>query len=194
MTSLAIASFRANSAFFPTSDLMEQKLLITPKTKILQLLESYPELESVLIDAAPLFEKLKNPVLRKTVARVTTIQQAAVIGRLRVDELLNKLRAAVGQDQISGTEEMSFVTEKPRWFLPERISGRLDIHAMLDSGEQPIHILIPKLQNLRDGAIFQVISPFIPAPLIDKATSLEMLHWVEEGDEGMVKIYFTRAP
>ena len=37
------------------------KLLITPKTKVLQLIESYPELEDILIEYAPAFKKLKNP-------------------------------------------------------------------------------------------------------------------------------------
>ncbi|MFH0843803.1 MAG: DUF1858 domain-containing protein [Bacteroidota bacterium] len=55
---------------------MENQLLITPKTKVLQLIETFPELEEVLINAVPAFEKLKNPVLRKTVARIATLQQA----------------------------------------------------------------------------------------------------------------------
>lgn len=42
-----------------------EKLIITPKTKIYDLLESYPHLEAVLIATAPQFKKLKNPVLRK---------------------------------------------------------------------------------------------------------------------------------
>ncbi len=59
---------------------MMEKLIITPKTKIYDLLESYPELEDVLLSSAPEFKKLKNPVLRKTIARITNIGQAATIG------------------------------------------------------------------------------------------------------------------
>ena len=77
-----------------------EKLIITPKTKIYDLLEAWPELEDTLIASAPEFKKLKNPLLRKTIARITNIGQAAVIGGLNVEELVNKLRAAAGQDRI----------------------------------------------------------------------------------------------
>ncbi|WP_297095775.1 DUF1858 domain-containing protein [uncultured Draconibacterium sp.] len=57
-----------------------EKLIITPKTKIFDLLEAYPQLEDVLIRAAPPFKKLRNPVLRKTITKITTLSQAATIG------------------------------------------------------------------------------------------------------------------
>lgn len=48
---------------------MSQKNLeITPSTKVAELLAAYPELEAVLIGMAPPFKKLKNPVLRRSVA------------------------------------------------------------------------------------------------------------------------------
>ena len=55
---------------------MDQKLIITPKTKVLQLIEAYPHLEDVLIEYVPAFKKLKNPILRNTVAKIATLQQA----------------------------------------------------------------------------------------------------------------------
>ena len=45
-------------------------MVISPKTKVGELLDAYPELESVLMEMSPAFEKLKNPILRRTVARV----------------------------------------------------------------------------------------------------------------------------
>ena len=69
---------------------MNTKLTITPKTKILDLLADYPELEEVLFDISPAFRQLKNPVLRRTVARVTTLQQAALVGGIRVEDLVKK--------------------------------------------------------------------------------------------------------
>ncbi len=83
---------------------MEKKLIITPKTKVSELLEAYPELERVLIDIAPTFKKLKNPMLRRTIARVTSLQQAASVGEIPVDVIVNKLRGIVGQDSIVAME------------------------------------------------------------------------------------------
>jgi hypothetical protein len=66
------------------------KLVITPKTKIQDLLVAYPALEEVLIELAPPFQKLKNPVLRKTIARVTSLSQAASVGGIAVETLTDK--------------------------------------------------------------------------------------------------------
>ena len=67
-------------------------LIITPKTKVLELIETYPELEDVLIQYAPAFKNLKNPVLRRTVAKIATLQQAASIGGVKTEELINRLQ------------------------------------------------------------------------------------------------------
>ncbi len=47
---------------------------ITPSVTVYALLEAYPELEEVLIGIAPPFKKLKNPFLRRSVAKVATIK------------------------------------------------------------------------------------------------------------------------
>ena len=73
------------------------KIIISPKTKVGELLDHFPNLESVLMEMSPAFEKLKNPILRKTVARVATLQQVAVVGGLNVNEIVNRLRKEVGQ-------------------------------------------------------------------------------------------------
>ncbi len=57
---------------------------ITPNMKVAEFLKHYPELESVPINMAPAFAKLKNPVLRKTVARVATLGQAAAFSMIQL--------------------------------------------------------------------------------------------------------------
>ena len=83
---------------------METKLIITPQTKIAELLDAYPDLENVLIDLAPAFKKLQNPVLRKTVARVTSIRQAAAIGKIPVETVVNKLSGLTGQGKLENIQ------------------------------------------------------------------------------------------
>ena len=77
-----------------------KQLVITPQTKVHELLEAYPELEDDLIEIAPVFRKLQNPVLRRTIARVTTLQQAALVGQVSVNLLVNTLRQKTGQDKL----------------------------------------------------------------------------------------------
>ena len=171
---------------------MENKLVISPKTKVLQLIETYPELEDVLIEYVPAFKKLKNPVLRKTVAKIATLQQASVIGNVKIEELINTLRKAVGEDLISIEENENYNTIKPEWFEESKILHSIDIREMLNRGEQPVNQVITELTSLSKGEIYKVISPFIPAPLIDKASSLEIKHWIDKKEEEVFEVYFIR--
>ena len=172
---------------------MEQnKIIISPKTKVLALIEAYPQLENTLISYVPAFEKLRNPVLRKTVARIATLQQAAVIGNVKVEELINVLRKEVGQDLISGAAEQEINTVMPVWYNPALVKQEADIRPMLAAVEQPVNQVMADLNKLEPGVIFRVIAPFVPAPLIEKATSLNIDHWLEQESEELFVVYFRK--
>ncbi|MEA4937668.1 MAG: DUF1858 domain-containing protein [Paludibacter sp.] len=171
---------------------MNTELIITPKTKVLQLIETYPELEDLLINMVPAFEKLKNPVLRKTVAKIATLQQAAAIGHLKTEDLINTLRKAVGQELTDGAGDVQFVTVRPEWFDDAKITQEFDIREMLLAGEQPVNQVISDLNRLNSGEIYQLIAPFLPAPLIEKAGSLNIKHWVKQEKDDLFIIYFLR--
>lgn len=162
-----------------------EKLIITPKTKIYQLLEAYPQLEDTFIDAAPPFKKLKNPILRKTITKITSLAQAATIGGIKVEELINKLRAEVGQSTIEAIEVKTddYTIKKPAWFNENKIVETIDIRDMLNAGEQPVHEVLSAVKKLGDKDILKVIAPFIPAPLLDKAISLNYQHWLNKQAE-----------
>lgn len=170
---------------------MNEQLIITPKTKVLQAIEAYPQLEEVLISYVPAFVKLKNPVLRKTVARIATLQQAAAIGNVPVEELINKLRAEIGQDLFTQNENQMYNTQQPEWYNESLIAGELDARPMLAIGEHPVNQVIADLKILETGKIYKLTAPFLPAPLIDKASSLNFKHWVTKSDDGTHIIYFT---
>jgi len=72
------------------------KVPITPATRVAQLLDAYPQLEDLLVKQAPAFERLKNPILRRTVARLTTLERAAGIAGIDVRTLVRRLREAAG--------------------------------------------------------------------------------------------------
>lgn len=139
---------------------------ITPDTKVGELLETYPGLENVLIDIAPVFSKLKNPVLRKTIAKVTSLKQAAVVGNVSLGEMVNRLRSAAGQD--------SLVTEPgSEWQNEEKteISATVKVYDArydLEYGEHPAGKVFSEVSKLTEGETYLLITPFVPAPLIDK--------------------------
>jgi ribosomal protein L29 len=170
------------------------KLIITPKTKIHDLLEEYPDLEDLLITAAPQFKKLRNPLLRRTIARITTLSQAATIGGINVEELINRLRDAAGQGALTDFEDAqsSYTTARPDWFSEDGISRTIDIRDMLHAGEQPVHEVLSAVKKLEEKEILKTIAPFVPAPLIDKAASLGYSHWIDERGPEEFFVYFSR--
>jgi hypothetical protein len=61
---------------------MKEHLEITPTTRVGDMLDTYPELEETLIGIAPPFKKLKNPFLRKSVAKVATLKHISAVGNI----------------------------------------------------------------------------------------------------------------
>ena len=171
----------------------KEQLIITPKTKVLQLIETYPQLEVVLIRYVPAFSKLKNPLLRKTVAKIATLQQAASIGNVKTGDLINILRKEVGQELLNESDNTTYNTNKPSWYNETLIEKEFDIREMLAAGEQPLNQVISDLNHLASGKIYKLTSPFLPAPLIDKAISLKIEHWVLRDTENLVLVYFYKA-
>lgn len=145
------------------------RLKITPKTKIGELLEAYPELESVLTGMSPVFEKLKNPVLRRTVARVATIQQISVVGGIPVEEIITRLRKETGQsgDANEYVEEELSSGEPPLWFNKSMVTQHYDATPVINSGESPMNEVLSRAASLRKGEIMELKTPFVPAPILD---------------------------
>jgi hypothetical protein len=145
---------------------------ISPKTKIGDLLDTFPQLEAVLISMSPAFAKLRNPVLRKTVARVATIQQIAAVGGLNVEDIINRLRSETGQTGSEESTENNYLSDKkPDWFNEKRITLKYDASPLINSGGSPMNEILSKSHNLKPGEILELTSPFVPAPIIDMLKS-----------------------
>lgn len=163
----------------------QHNLMITPKTKVGELLEAYPALEEVLIEISPVFAKLKNPVLRRTVAKVATLQQAAIIGNMPVEDLVSRLRSEIGQSIGSEAVEVAgyLSAEPPEWFSSEKIAGHFDATKMINAGESPMNEILHRVKSLNEGEIFELITPFVPAPIIEMILERKYKVWVENKDQ-----------
>jgi len=170
----------------------EIKLIITPKTKLFDLLESYPQLEKIITELVPALIKLKNPVLRQTIGKVSTIQQVAVMGNIGVDKLINLLRKEVGQDSFESVSLQNNQVEMatPAWFDRKNIGTAFDVRPMLAAGEHPVHQVMSDLNQLPEGKIYQITASFLPLPLIEKAKSVGFMDFVEKVYENEFNVYF----
>ena len=146
-------------------------LSITPQTRVGELLEAYPELEGVLVAMAPPFKRLQNPVLRRTIARVTTLERAAAVGGIPLREVILRLREAVGQPTdnlvVPDRDEAPASTEPAAWVDPDQVVWTVDADELLAQGEQPLGVVQRSVRELASPAIGLITSSFLPAPLIE---------------------------
>lgn len=146
---------------------------ITPKTRILDVLTHYPFLEEEIIRAAPPFENLRNPVLRRTVARLATLEQAAHIGGLNAPAWVNHLRRLVGQTEWSTGLESGAPLDIPPTSPadPDWVQGDpqfvVDGNQLLARGEVPLEQINQLLQKMEDNRFILLITSFEPQPMIE---------------------------
>jgi hypothetical protein len=167
------------------------QLIISPKTKVGEMLDTYPELEEVLMNLSPDFKKLKNPILRKTIGKIASLQQVASIGKIPVDVLVNTLRKEIGQNptDMQHTEEQT--TTQPSWFRRDKIIQSYDAREDINAGNHPMQFIFGEIGKTKQTEIFELITPFVPAPIIDKLGEKGYAAWTEMVDENTYKTYFS---
>jgi uncharacterized protein DUF1858 len=167
---------------------------ILPSTKVGALLDRYPELEDILIGLAPPFKKLRNALLRKGIAKVASLRQAAAVGGVPVIDLINKLRAAVGQEPIvseDASESISYFSGQPEWFATAKIVTSIDERAA-DPNKMPIVAVLQKAARLQAGEMLELVTTFLPAPGIEIMRRKGLRVWsVQEGPE-LVRTYVSK--
>jgi len=160
-------------------------LQITPKTNVGELLDHFPQLEEVLIEMVPTFKKLKNPILRRTIARVTSLQQAALVGGIALDQLINNLRNKVGQENMDHSHPTNIEnTDAPSWLATDKIEHTFDAREIIANGGHPLPEVVAGTYKIEKGQIYELITPFLPAPLIDKVKAMGFQSWSKQ--EGTV--------
>lgn len=156
--------------------------------KVSDLLDAYPQLEGTLLELSPAFSKLRNPILRRTVAKVTTLQQAAKVAGISPILLLETLRQAAGLPIDNSNESIDIENEqkdKPEWFGEMNIIIRFDARPIIESGENPMQEIIRLSKELQNNQIMELTAPFKPVPIMDLLKSKGFEVWYNNG-----KAYF----
>jgi len=144
---------------------------ITFETKIADLLNDYEGMKDILIEINPKFKKLNNPILRRTIAKVAGVRQAAIVGGMEPVELLNRLREAVGQPpvEVNDTDKEKHDEVAPEWIKHEAVVT-LDANALLDADKNPLAEVRKALRSIKPGELVSIVSDFRPEPLIEAFT------------------------
>jgi len=173
----------------------KKKFEITPSTTVHKLLGAYPELEDKLIALAPPFQKLRNPALRKSVAKVATLKNIASVGNIPLTELINKINQEVGQPGSAEVfEDEIYFTPQPAWFSADKVSLSLVEGEVGDKDKMIVVALLREAKKLKDGEILELITTFLPAPGIDSMKAKGYSTWTNKGESNIVRSYFMKAP
>lgn len=167
---------------------------ITPDSRVGELLERWPQLEDVLVELSPRYRALRNPVLRRTVAKVATLRQVSVVGGVPLATLIERLRTAAGLAPLAvPAAEAGAPGRRPPWAVEQAVTRRHDARAAIEAGEHPMPKVMADLAALGEGDVYELVTPFVPAPLVDLARGKGFESFsVSEGD-ALVRTYFRRA-
>ncbi len=166
---------------------------ITPSVTVHSLLKAFPELEEVLINIAPPFKKLRNPILKRTIAKVATIRHIASVGGVSLDELISKLRRTVGQPETGESyESQDYFGEQPNWFSPDKVVCSINEAKLKDKDKMTLAIILKEAKTVKKGEIIELITSFLPAPGIDTLKNKGYSTWSRKESNNVIKSYFLK--
>ncbi len=174
--------------------MMDERDDIIPAMKVGRFLELYPELEETLVNLSPQFAKLRNPALRRTVARIVTLRQAAATGGLDPAELVNFLRRAAGQPPLQvadGTGD--FGGDEPDWMRAGYPVTTFDATEIINSGGTPLAEILAHIDVLAPRSVYELVTPILPVPIIERIRKKGLSSWTVEHD-GVFRTFFCRHP
>jgi len=197
------------------ADMDASRMPVRPDQKISSVLNEHPELLDVLVAQSPTFNRLKNPLMRKTFARLATVSQAAGVAGIPPAELLRVLNGALGVQIdhavavepdlgasppvlgaiLGGAPPGSAGSEQPpAWLGQATVAAELDARELQRRGEDPFFVIQDAARTVSVGQAFRLRNTFQPFPLYGVLGAKGFVHWVEElgPDDWLITFYRER--
>jgi uncharacterized protein (DUF2249 family) len=166
------------------------------------------ELVEVFVAAAPAFSRLRNPGLRRVMARLVTVEQAAGIAGIDADALVEALnqafeRGPAGEEALPSSPSSFKETHYPvpdtlsKPEVLERISPDLvvdcDVREDLRTGKEPFARIMAARRSLPEGGVLLVRAIFEPVPLYRVMAQHGLDHWTQKLGEEDWRVWFFAA-
>ncbi|MCL5879126.1 MAG: DUF2249 domain-containing protein [Deltaproteobacteria bacterium] len=175
---------------------------ITPQTKIIDMIKEYPELVDVLASYNSHFGLLKNPIMRRTFARLATVRHASKVAGVNLAELIKLLNNAIGEtvsdaDVAAGEDERSQadLSSYPVKDIIEQRHVRttsLDVREVMKNHGEPFPVIMQAVAKVKQGEALVLETLFEPAPLYDVLKKKGFEHQTEVLADDHYKIWFYR--
>lgn len=168
-------------------------MVITENTRISEIIKANPASIEAIASINPLFNKLRNPILRKLLASRVTIKEAANIGGANLSEFLNKL-SDIGFEFTQSMKSLVSANSEDVFPSMETIkaSKTLDVREDLKNGTDPFKKIMKSLNELKEGETLLLINTFVPMPLIKILQKKEFKITVKKEQPDLVYTYLEK--
>lgn len=162
---------------------------ISPETTIKDLLEINQDLViPALIKLNRSFSKLKNPILRKLLARRVSIADACKIAGCSIPDFIETMK------QVGFAVEMEITAEPSDLSKPAfKHAGHyrtLDVRPILAQDKDPLKEIMANISTLEKYQGLKLINTFEPLPLIHLLADRGFSHFTVSPEDGVVITYF----
>lgn len=154
----------------------------------------------VFASLSPAFERLRSPGMRKVMARLVTVEQAALMAGVDADELVSRLNGRHANADMTErtTTEADQVTAMDTGSKPAALAAidderivLLDVRDELRAGREPFSLIMGALRKVPEGGALVIRAIFEPVPLYAVMKRQGLEHWTEElaADDWRVSFY-----
>ncbi|MGH7648329.1 MAG: DUF2249 domain-containing protein [Gemmatimonadaceae bacterium] len=142
---------------------------VTAADRLSDVLARDESLIEVFVRHAPHFAKLRNRAMRRVMARLVTVEQAARTASVSTEQLVHDLNDALGINTAAPTrsrtaDQTPLAGDAARHPTARRVVG-LDVRDDLRSGREPFSRIMAAVAELPTDAVLQLRTMFEPAPL-----------------------------
>lgn len=169
---------------------------IQASDKLQSLFERDERLIDVIASHSPQLAKLRNSPMRRIMARVTTVAQAARLCNMSADSLVHDLNQVLGID--TATDASPVAVEAPADAddsspLPSFASAvELDVRDELTKGGEPFSRIMAAVAALGAGEVLHLRAPFEPVPLFGVMEKRGFGHKTEKHADDDWSVWFFR--
>jgi uncharacterized protein (DUF2249 family) len=181
-------------------------MVISRTDRVSTVIAGDESLIDVFVSLSPAFERLRVRGMRRVMARLVTVEQAARMAGVDVDELVSRLNAhdaatpdAISRGKEGDGDDMLTADAGPRpqalAAIPDDRIVMLDVRDELRAGREPFSRIMAALRTVPPGGAFSVRAIFEPVPLYAVLKKQGFDHWTERlaEDDWLVWFYPSAA-
>ncbi len=167
-------------------------MIIHANTKIAALIKQHPDALEAIISIHPMFEKLRNPILRKLMAGRASITMAAKMAGCTIQTFYEKLKPLGFEVDAAGIPEAAGKRDLPAFMksLTKKQIVELDVRPLITSGTDPLNIITQKVKTIEPGQVLKIINIFEPVPLMRLLEKQGFVVYADVVNENLVETYF----